>query len=137
MTDRSTPASWPETPLSVVPDLPAAPSDHDGSGGDGGDHRRREWRWVEQSRREQAPTPWGQGLVLAAFIGIIVALAIVVLSSGLSNRGQGWLAVIVNLVIAAGMAPALWLSRGIPVLRFLAGGAGVGILIGWFMVLAG
>lgn len=120
----------------MVPDLPASsPAGDAGSGGSAA--RRREWRWVEQARQEQAPPPWGQGLVVAAFIGIIVALAIVVLSSGLARNGQGWLAVVVNLVIAGGMAPALWLSRGVPVLRFLAAGAGVGILVGWFMALAG
>lgn len=122
----------------MVPDLPAAsPAGDAGTGGSDGPGRRREWRWVEQARREQMPPPWGPGLVVAAFVGIIVALAIVVLSSGLARNGQGWLAVVVNLVIAGGMAPALWLSRGVPVLRFLAAGAGVGVLVGWFMAIAG
>jgi hypothetical protein len=39
------------------------------------------------------------------------------------------------LVIAAGIAPALWLSRGLPVLRFLAAGAACGMVGGWICIL--
>lgn len=52
-----------------------------------------------------------------------------VLSAGLSDRPI--VAVLVNLLVAAGLAPAMWLSRGLPVLRWIAAGAAAGIVAGW------
>lgn len=96
--------------------------------------RRRDWQWVEEWRTEGEKPAWGPGLAVAGFVAAVVAVAVIVLTQGVADAPV--LAVVINLVIAAGMTPALWLSRTIPVLRFLAGGAAVGLLIGWFWMIA-
>lgn len=109
----------PHRPAAV--ELPAEPRFHD-------------WRWVEQWRADGERPAWAPGITLAIFMALLVAVALLVLTSGLSNVPA--LAIGVNVLIAAGMAPALWLSRGLPVLRFLAGGAAVGMVVGWICILA-
>jgi hypothetical protein len=92
----------------------------------------RDWAWVEEWRAGHEPVPWGPGLTVSAFTLILVASAVYVLSAGLADRpivGIG-----VNVVVAAGLGPALWLSRGLPVLRWIAGGAITGLLVAWFCV---
>jgi hypothetical protein len=88
-----------------------------------------DWAWVEEWRAGQEPTPWATGLPLTAFAALVVAVAIWVLSAGLSDRPL--VAVLVNVLVAAGLAPAVWLSRGLPVLRWIAAGCAAGVLIGW------
>lgn len=92
-----------------------------------------DWVWVEEWRRGAEPVPWGPGLALAGFITFLVASAIYVLSDGLSDRPI--VAIGVNVVVAGGLGPALWLSRGLPVLRWIAAGAVVGLLAAWLSVL--
>ena len=55
----------------------------------------------------------------------MVGAAVWVLSAGLIDRPV--LAIAVNLVVAGGLAPAMWLSRDIPVLRWIAAGGAVGL----------
>ncbi len=93
----------------------------------------RDWAWVEEWREGGEPVPWGPGLTLSGFILILVASAVYVLSTGLSDRPI--VAIAVNLLVAAGLGPALWLSRSLPVLRWIAGGAAAGVLSAWFCVL--
>lgn len=93
----------------------------------------RDWAWVEEWRAGGEPVPWGPGLTVAGFALFVVASAVYVLSSGLSDRPL--LAIGVNLVVAGGLGPALWLSRGLPVLRWIAGGAVIGVLAAWASVL--
>ncbi|MGI8416648.1 MAG: DUF2537 domain-containing protein [Nakamurella sp.] len=95
--------------------------------------RYRDWRWVEEWRADGDRPAWAPGITLAVFMALLVAVALLVLTTGLSNVPA--LAIGVNVVIAAGMAPALWLSRGLPVLRFLAAGAAVGMVAGWICIL--
>lgn len=95
--------------------------------------RYRDWRWVEEWRADGDRPAWAPGMTLAIFMALLVAVALLVLTTGLSNVPA--LAIGVNVVIAAGMAPALWLSRGLPVLRFLAAGAAVGMVGGWICML--
>jgi hypothetical protein len=90
---------------------------------------RDDWAWVEEWRSGQEPTPWATGLPLAAFSALIVGVAIWVLSAGLSDRPV--VAVLVNLLVAGGLAPAIWLSRGLPVLRWIAAGCAGGVVVGW------
>lgn len=98
-------------------------------------HRRgRDWNWVEEARSDGDPPAWGPGIAVGIVVAAIVAVALMVLTSGLVDNPL--LAVLINLVIGAGMAPALWLSRSLPVLRFLAGGAAAGLVIGWIWMLA-
>ena len=93
----------------------------------------RDWAWVEEWRDGQEPMPWGPGLAIAGFVAFLVASAVYVLSSGLSGRPL--VAIGVNVVVVAGLCPALWLSRGLPVLRWIAAGAAGGVLIAWLCVL--
>lgn len=96
--------------------------------------RRGDWNWVEEWRSDGDRPAWGPGIAVGVFVAAIVAVALIVLTSGVVDNPL--LAVGINVVIAAGMAPALWLSRGLPVLRFLAGGAAAGLVIGWIWMLA-
>lgn len=96
-------------------------------------HRRRDWDWVEEWRAEKSAPAWGPGIAVGIFVALIVAVALIVLTSGVSDSPV--LAIVFNVVIAAGMAPALWLCRSLPVLRFLAAGAAAGILFGWIAML--
>lgn len=96
-------------------------------------HRRRDWAWVEEWRAERSAPAWGPGIAVGIFVALIVAVALIVLTSGVSDSPV--LAIVFNVVIAAGMAPALWLCRSLPVLRFLAAGAAAGILFGWIAML--
>ncbi len=90
---------------------------------------REDWLWVQEWRAGQEPTPWATGIALAVFSALIVGVAVWVLSAGLADRPV--IAVLVNLLVAAGLAPAIWLSRGLPVLSWVAAGAAAGIVIGW------
>ncbi len=88
-----------------------------------------EWRWVAEWRASGEPVPWAPGLALAAFTILLVASAIYVLTAGVADNA--WLAIGLNVVVAGGIGPQLWLARGIPVLRFIAWGAAIGVLVGW------
>jgi len=92
-----------------------------------------DWAWVEEWRAGREPLPWASGLALAAFSALLVGVAVWVLSAGLAARPV--LAVGVNILVAAGLAPAMWLSRGLPVLRWIALGCAVGVLVGWISAL--
>ncbi len=94
-----------------------------------------DWAWVEEWRASGEPAAWAPGVTLAAFAALLVGLAVLVLSYGLSDLP--WLAVVANVLVAAGLAPALWLSRRLPVLRFIGAGAAVGVLAGWIGALIG
>jgi hypothetical protein len=90
---------------------------------------RTDWAWVQEWRAGNEPTPWATGLVLTVFAALVVGVAVWVLAAGLSDRPV--IAILVNLLVAGGLAPAIWLSRGLPVLRWLGAGAAAGIVIGW------
>ena len=63
----------------------------------------RDWAWVEEWREGDEPVPWGPGLTLSGFTLILVASAVYVLSSGLSDRPI--VVIAVNLLVAAGLGP--------------------------------
>ena len=92
-----------------------------------------DWRWVEEWRRGGEPTPWGPGLFLAGFAGLVIGCAVYVISSGLSDSVL--LAVVANIVVALGLAPALWMSRALPVLRWVALGGAIGTVVAWISLL--
>lgn len=92
-------------------------------------YQRRDWAWVEEWRESGERPAWAPGLALAAFVAVVVGLAVLVLSRGLSD--MLWLAIAANVLVAAGLAPALWLSRHLPVLRWISAGAAVGVVVGW------
>ncbi|HEY5882672.1 MAG TPA: DUF2537 domain-containing protein [Nakamurella sp.] len=97
------------------------------------DEQAQDWAWVTEWRASGEPTPWATGLPLAAFAAVLAGVAIWVLSAGLVDRPV--LAVALNLLVAGGLVPAMWLSRGLPVLRWFAGGAAVGVIGGWIAAL--
>lgn len=100
---------------------------------DGDDEGERDWAWVGEWRESDEPPPWATGLPLAAFAAVLAGVAIWVLSAGLAE--QPLLAVVLNLLVAGGLAPAMWLSRNLPVLRWFAAGAAVGVVAGWVAAL--
>lgn len=108
---------------------PAALPDDDETGDPDAPADHRDWAWVEEWRAGNEPTPWAWGLAVAAFTALLVAIAIVVLSSGLSANPV--VAVVINLLVAAGLVPAIWLSRELPVLRWIGLGAAIGVVGGW------
>ena len=92
-----------------------------------------DWRWVEEWRRGGEPTPWGPGLFLAGFAGLIIGCAVYVISTGLGDNVL--LAVGANAIVALGLTPALWMSRALPVLRWVALGGALGTVIAWISLL--
>lgn len=82
------------------------------------------------------PTPWATGLTVSAIIAAIAVVALVIVSSGLAEVSV-LLAVIVNVAMAAGFAPSIWLGRTVPVWRWVALGMAVGIALSWFALLLG
>jgi Protein of unknown function (DUF2537) len=80
-------------------------------------------------------TPWATGLTVAAFTAAVIGAAIVVLSLGLI-RVHPLLAVGLNLVAVGGLAPTVWGWRQRPVIRWFVLGSGVGVLVGWLVLLA-
>jgi len=93
----------------------------------------RDWAWVEEWRAAGEPVPWAAGLTVAAFAALLVGSAVYVLSAGLADHPL--IAVGVNVLVVAGLGPAMWLSRALPVLRFIAGGAVIGVAAAWLAAL--
>jgi hypothetical protein len=84
---------------------------------------------------ESEATPWGTGLVVAAFVAVVLAVAMLALAGTLATETSGWLAIAACLVVSGGLAPSLWLARRLPILRWAALGAAAGMLISWVGVL--
>lgn len=80
-------------------------------------------------------TPWGTGLTVAGFVAAVVGATIVVLGVGLS-RLHPLLAIGLNLVAVGGLAPTVWGWRTLPVWRWFVLGSGVGVAVGWLVLLA-
>jgi hypothetical protein len=80
-------------------------------------------------------TPWGTGLTVAAFVAVVTAVTIVVLSLGVS-RVHPLLAVALNIVAVGGLAPTLWGWRTLPVRRWFVLGGGAGVAAAWLALIA-
>ena len=78
--------------------------------------------------------PWATGLTVAGFVAAVIGVAVVVLSLGLV-RVHPLLAVGLNILAAGGLAPTLWGWRHTPVRRWFVLGAGVGVAVGWLVLL--
>ncbi|MGX7825512.1 DUF2537 domain-containing protein [Actinokineospora sp. 24-640] len=76
------------------------------------------------------PTPWGTGLLVSAFALVLVVFAVVTLASTL-NETSPLLALGANVVVTAGLLPSVWLTRAVPVWRWVAFGVVAGIFAGW------
>ena len=80
------------------------------------------------------PTPWATGLPVSAFFAVLVAIAVVQLSSAFAEA-FGLLWVPANLLVGLGMAPSLYLLRAVPFWRWPALGAAVGLGVAWLVLL--
>ena len=69
---------------------------------------------------------------MAAFVGAVIAVGIVVLSLGLT-RVNPLLAITLNVIAVGGLAPTVWTWRNRPVWRWFVLGGGVGVAIGWIV----
>ncbi|UVS76814.1 DUF2537 domain-containing protein [Actinokineospora sp. UTMC 2448] len=76
------------------------------------------------------PTPWATGLLVAAFAFTLVVFAVGTLSATLDETSP-LLAVGANVVVTAGLLPSVWLTRGVPIWRWVALGVAGGIGAGW------
>ncbi|MBM9466386.1 DUF2537 domain-containing protein [Nakamurella leprariae] len=90
------------------------------------------WAWVQTARATADGVPWGPGLAVAAVCALVAAVAVLTLGSVLTD--QPLVAVLVSLIVAVGVMPGLWILRRVPVLRWLAAGAAVGVVAGWIGV---
>ncbi|MGH3914277.1 MAG: DUF2537 domain-containing protein [Pseudonocardiaceae bacterium] len=84
--------------------------------------------------QHEEPTPWATGGALSAAAAVLVGITLFALSEGLAGRGAGFV-VLANIIVAAGLAPSMWLARAIPVWRWVAYGAAGGILLAWIALL--
>ncbi|HVE97346.1 MAG TPA: DUF2537 domain-containing protein [Pseudonocardiaceae bacterium] len=80
------------------------------------------------------PTPWATGLTVTALTAMIVGIALFSLSLELGTVGI-WPVVLANLLVAAGLAPSMWLARATPIWRWVAYGAATGIPLTWLALL--
>lgn len=76
------------------------------------------------------PTPWSTGLVVSAFTLVVVLFSVATLSTTLVETNP-LLAVGSTVVVTAGLLPSVWLTRRVPVWRWVAGGVVGGIALGW------
>lgn len=74
------------------------------------------------------------GLTVAAFVAVVVAAAIVVLSLGLL-KVHPLLAIGLNLVAVGGLTPTVWEWRKRLVWRWFVLGAAVGVVCAWVTVI--
>jgi Protein of unknown function (DUF2537) len=80
------------------------------------------------------PTPWGSGLTVSVVAAAIIVIALFSVSQRLAPYGSG-LVVLANLLVAAGLAPSIWLGRATPIWRWVAYGTAVGIVVTWIALL--
>jgi hypothetical protein len=82
------------------------------------------------------PTPWATGLPVAAFAAVLVAIGDIALSRAFADA-FGLLWVPANLLVGLGLAPSLYLLRGVPFWRWPALGAAAGLVAAWVVLLFG
>ncbi|MGB6161100.1 MAG: DUF2537 domain-containing protein [Pseudonocardiaceae bacterium] len=80
------------------------------------------------------PTPWTTGLTVSVAAAAIVVIALLSLAQGLAPKGTGFV-VLANLLVAAGLAPSIWLARATPIWRWVAYGTAAAIPLTWIALL--
>jgi len=93
-------------------------------------------RLFGERRPAGEPTPWGTGLVVSAFMAIVVITAMLALAVTLAAETSGWLVLLASVVVTGGIAPSLWLTRQLPIIRWISLGAAAGVVLSWFGILA-
>lgn len=86
-----------------------------------------------RARRRPPPTPWATGLPIAAFFAVLVGIGDVAFVRAIDGAA-GLLWVPANLAVCAGLAPAIWLLRGVPFWRWPALGVVTGLLVAWVVL---
>jgi hypothetical protein len=83
------------------------------------------------------PTPWATGLTLAVLVGGLVLVVNLTLALPMV-AGLGLVGLLIDLVVAAGLVPALWLNRRVPTWRWAVWGAfaGMGVAVLPLLVVA-
>ncbi|MGH3520716.1 MAG: DUF2537 domain-containing protein [Haloechinothrix sp.] len=112
-----------ETSIVVVPD-PAAAVPR------GPRHARSDGTTLFR-RTPGEPVPWGTGLTVSAFMLAVVLVGMLALVGTLARETNEWIAVLASVLVTAGMAPSLWLGRGVPILRWVCFGAAAGLAASW------
>ncbi len=82
------------------------------------------------------PTPWATGLTVSVAAAAIIVITLLSLSQGLAPKGTGFV-VLANLLVAAGLAPSIWLARTTPTWRWIAYGTAAAIPLTWIALLLG
>jgi hypothetical protein len=78
----------------------------------------------------------GSALVVSAFSAALVVAAVIACGAAMIAV-HPLLAVVVNVIVAVGVAPTLWQWRAVPVWRWVVYGAAAGVVVGWIALLAG
>lgn len=89
-------------------------------------------RPVTDARAE--PTPWATGLTVSTVTAAVTVLTVVALAEALAETSR-WLAALATVLVAAGLAPSVWLSRRVPVWRWVGYGVATGIGCAWLVLL--
>lgn len=95
------------------------------------------WRDVIRLRPDQVtdePTPWATGLTVTGFTAAVVCIAMVALSLGLGETSS-LLALFANVMVVAGLAPSVWLTRNVLIWRWVAYGVVLGLVTAWIALL--
>ncbi len=78
----------------------------------------------------RGPTPWGAGIAVALMVATLTAVAVFAFGRALTE--VHWLlALAVNVIAAAGVAPTAFRWRLVPVTRWVVAGGTAGVLIAW------
>jgi hypothetical protein len=85
-------------------------------------------------RHGSEPTPWATGLVVSALVAAVVVAAVGTLVSGLAGVGW-WLGGFGLVVVTAGLMPSVWLTRSVPLWRWVSYGVAGGLAISWLAAL--
>ena len=83
-----------------------------------------------------AVVPWATGLPIAGFAAVVVTIGDIALSRAFADA-FGLLWVPANLLVGMGLAPSLYLLRGVPFWRWPAIGTAAGLVVAWIVLLLG
>lgn len=81
-------------------------------------------------------TPWFTGVALSLFSAAFVTVAMAAFATELGQINVA-IAVLLSVMVAAGLAPTLWRLRWRPVWRWVVYGTMVGLPAGWIGALFG
>ena len=80
------------------------------------------------------PTPWATGLTVSAIMAAVTVALVLALTAALASTFD-WLEVPANVLIGLGLAPSVWMSRRVPLWRWVGAGVGAGLVVAWLTLL--